>query len=199
MAIIRASQGGRIEGRSGSVRAREGPKHQLGKGLPVEVARRVDCLWPNVALLARDGPREPQTQNVRLVRPHSAGRHVGRPVEGLGRSCIGAGTVTSSATVVRHLRSRVVRAGKREQTRCESRELAQHLQCVAPGLRSGESFWPSWPARNQIPPPSANESLRLDCACVTRLPAGTDSVSQTEPPITEPRPIEIRPSTVAPA
>ncbi len=50
----------------------------------------------------------------------------------------------------------------------------------------------------QIPAPPSNTSLRA-CACVTLLPGGTLRVSQTLPPMVDPRPIVTRPRIVAPA
>jgi hypothetical protein len=50
----------------------------------------------------------------------------------------------------------------------------------------------------QIPPPLSKTSLRA-CNWVTLLPGGTLRVSQTLPPIVDPRPIVIRPRMVAPA
>lgn len=49
-----------------------------------------------------------------------------------------------------------------------------------------------------MPLPSSRISF-LAKACVTMLPGGTLCVSQTLPPIEEPRPIVIRPRMVAPA
>lgn len=46
---------------------------------------------------------------------------------------------------------------------------------------------------------SAVRSARRLCAWVTWLPGGTPWVSQTLPPMIEPRPMVTRPSTVAPA
>lgn len=57
---------------------------------------------------------------------------------------------------------------------------------------------PPAPPRSYIPPPSMKSSLR-DWACVTRLPGPTSLVSQTLPPMIEPRPIRILPRIVAPA
>ncbi len=50
----------------------------------------------------------------------------------------------------------------------------------------------------QIPPPPSNTSLRA-CTWVTLDPGGTLRVSQTLPPIVEPRPMVMRPRMVAPA
>ena len=50
----------------------------------------------------------------------------------------------------------------------------------------------------QMPEPPSNRSSRTR-AWVMRLPAGTPRVSHTLPPMLEPRPIVMRPSTVAPA
>lgn len=50
----------------------------------------------------------------------------------------------------------------------------------------------------QIPAPLSNRSLRT-CAWLMTLPGGTPRVSQTLPPMLEPRPMVIRPRIVAPA
>ena len=47
--------------------------------------------------------------------------------------------------------------------------------------------------------PSATSGAVTAPACETMLPGGTLRVSQTLPPMTEPRPMVTRPSTVAPA
>lgn len=52
--------------------------------------------------------------------------------------------------------------------------------------------------RAYMPPPSSKDSLRA-LACVTLVSGGTLCVSQTLPPMDEPRPMVIRPRTVAPA
>ena len=48
-----------------------------------------------------------------------------------------------------------------------------------------------------MPAPPSNTSLRT-CACVMLLPGGTLRVSQTLPPMVEPRPMVMRPRIVAP-
>jgi hypothetical protein len=50
----------------------------------------------------------------------------------------------------------------------------------------------------QIPAPLSNSSLRT-CAWLMTLPGGTLRVSQTLPPMLEPRPMVMRPNIVAPA
>ena len=73
------------------------------------------------------------------------------------------------------------------------------LSRASPSRAARQRFWTADRLSiGQIPAPSSKVSLRA-CACVTLLPGGTSRVSQTLPPIDEPRPIVTRPRMVAPA
>lgn len=65
-------------------------------------------------------------------------------------------------------------------------------------IRRSGSEAPVVPACVQIPEPPSNTSSRSG-AWLMKLPAGTLRVSQTLPPMLEPRPMVMRPRMVAPA
>jgi hypothetical protein len=112
------------------------------------------------------------------------------PPESVSRVLPLAHAAIAMETPAAHARSVVV--GRTASTlRLASDGAKRTRRCTADGA-------PLSVRGTQIPVPPSKVSVRL-CACVMRLPGGTLCVTQTLPPMLDPRPMVMRPRMVAPA